>query len=30
MSSPNPSTSPKTWTKTAERPLRSRQQSLGI
>ncbi len=30
MSSPNPSTSPKTWIKTAERPLRSRQQSLGI
>jgi tRNA A-37 threonylcarbamoyl transferase component Bud32 len=30
LSSPTPPTPPKTWTKTAERPLRSRWQSLGI
>lgn len=30
MSSPHPTTPAKTWTKSAERPLRSRQQSLGI
>lgn len=30
MSSSHPSPPPRTWTKTAERPLRSRQQSLGI
>lgn len=30
MSSPSPSTPPKSWTKTAERSLRSRRQSLGI
>ena len=30
MSPSNPPPSPKTWTKTADRPLRSRRQSLGI
>ena len=30
MNPPNPPIPPKTWTKTAERPLRSRRQSLGI
>ncbi len=30
MSPPNPFPPPKTWTKTADRPLRSRRQSLGI
>ena len=30
MSPPHPPTSPKTWTKTADRPLRGRRQSLGI
>lgn len=30
MSPPHLPTSPKTWTKSAERPLRSRRQSLGI
>ncbi|WP_291014343.1 hypothetical protein [Hydrogenophaga sp.] len=30
MSPPNPTSPSKTWTKTADRPLRSRRQSLGI
>jgi hypothetical protein len=30
LSLPNPTSPPKTWTKTADRPLRSRRQSLGI
>ncbi len=30
MSPPNPPAPPRTWTKTADRPLRSRRQSLGI
>jgi hypothetical protein len=30
LSPPNPPAPPRTWTKTADRPLRSRRQSLGI